>query len=790
MIDRRLILALLSASLCLTLAADAGVLIPSTVKKQPDPAILSLEEMRVSIVVDHRLARVRLQQIYASHLGRILEGTYLFSFPPGASLSDFAIWDGVVRIPGVILEKRKAAEIYRDLVWQSIDPGLLQMGGQDESSEIPADFFTVKVVPIPPFGFKRMELEYQQRLDVQDGKVQFTLPLKSQLFAPLSARRLAVDVEITEGRAIQDFALTAPIYPVEWKERSDTRCSGSFRGEKVLLAQDFGFSWRHDTTRPEGNFLAFRGREGDVAADRPLTVGDTGERGQLEDGYFLLDHLLPGVPRTGTRPPLSVAIVVDTSLSMWWDKIDQADEAIREVFFVLGPEDEFNLSLFNDSVRSAFPKPVPATDANRQAALEFFYKAFLSGGTDPVPAITEGLRQAGLGLHPARNLILIGDWLPTTGHVKNADVLKAVEPLLAKQGVQVGGILTGDDGNRPLLERLALLTGGQALWLGSREDTGEDITRFTSRLGREPFKELVLDCPESVFYQVYPAHPVSVFAASSADWVGRYRPSDAEVALTLRGKDPAGQPFRLPQTVRLPAEDRSHPLLPRLWARARVDFLLDKINRDGEDKDSIQEIIALAQKYKFVTPYTSFLAAPRSLLRPRVIQPMDPVIRIEADPGIAAATVVLPWGETLPMSFLPDAGCWQARFFAPPDLADGAHRCLVMLRDHDGRLFREDKSFVIDSRPPAVRWLNPVPEVRAGAELRLEVDAPPDTRSLSASLGGWGRVKLRWDVLRKCCTGVLPVASAVPPGGGRLILVAEDLAHNVFRKDYTVRILP
>jgi Ca-activated chloride channel family protein len=31
----------------------------------------------------------------------------------------------------------------------------------------------------------------------------------------------------------------------------------------------------------------------------------------------------------------------------------------------------------------------------------------------------------------------------------------------------------------------------------------------------------------------------------------------------------------------------------------------------GKDKASIDEIIRLARKYKFVTPYTSFLAVPR-----------------------------------------------------------------------------------------------------------------------------------------------------------------------------------
>ena len=71
-----------------------------------------------------------------------------------------------------------------------------------------------------------------------------------------------------------------------------------------------------------------------------------------------------------------------------------------------------------------------------------------------------------------------------------------------------------------------------------------------------------------------------------------------------------------------------------MWARARVDALLRQIALTGETKDAIDEIIALSKKYKFVTPYTSFLAAPRSLLRPRVIKPGDPVLRVRTDESL------------------------------------------------------------------------------------------------------------------------------------------------------------
>ena len=51
----------------------------------------------------------------------------------GRRKSDFAVWDDLTRIPGVILERRRAEEIYENLKQQAIDPGLLQQGEGDSA---------------------------------------------------------------------------------------------------------------------------------------------------------------------------------------------------------------------------------------------------------------------------------------------------------------------------------------------------------------------------------------------------------------------------------------------------------------------------------------------------------------------------------------------------------------------------------------------------------------------------------------------------------------------------------
>src|SRR5437764_13467946 len=115
------------------LRGDAGILLPRE-KAQPDPLILSLEEMEITIRIDNSDARIFVKQIFANHTGGIQEGNYIFALNSHAVVSDFATWDGPVRIPAVILERKRAEEIYNELKQQAIDPGLRQMGERSGSA--------------------------------------------------------------------------------------------------------------------------------------------------------------------------------------------------------------------------------------------------------------------------------------------------------------------------------------------------------------------------------------------------------------------------------------------------------------------------------------------------------------------------------------------------------------------------------------------------------------------------------------------------------------------------------
>src|SRR5215831_5475141 len=206
-----LFIALLSASL---LFGDAGVLIPRD-KQQPNPAVLSLDEMEITVRIDNGDARVFVRQIFANHSGRIEEGNYIFALPSHATISDFATWDGPVRLPAVILERKRAEELYNQLKQQSIDPGLLQMGERGAQEAKRTSVFSARIVPIPAYGTKRLEIEYHESIPVENLKSSFAIPLHPDAYQSQTAHHLAINFELHSAPPIRNFHSPAKTYPLE-----------------------------------------------------------------------------------------------------------------------------------------------------------------------------------------------------------------------------------------------------------------------------------------------------------------------------------------------------------------------------------------------------------------------------------------------------------------------------------------------------------------------------------------------------------------------------------------------
>jgi Ca-activated chloride channel family protein len=727
---------------------DAGVLIPSNAK-QPNPAVLSLDEMKIDVVIDNGHAKVNIQQIFWSHNGTPLEGNYVFSLPGRSMVSDFAVWDDVTRIPGVILERKRAEEIYNDIRMQALDPGLLQMGERDADEARRSSIFSARVAPVPAFGTKRVEIEYQERLTVENGEVFFAIPLRPDVYRAQSAGRLTINVKTTSIHPMRDFQIVSKAYAMKVAGTTAT-----FDGRAVALTEDFSLKYSLDASKDALQVLTYR---------------DGNDPGYFEASALMATSNAPAAPKT-------VVALFDASLSMQWEKLERSFRALESLLRSMKAGDKFNLLLYNERVTPFSPAAVDASPENVEKALAFLKGESLRGGTNVQAALEAALAQQYSG---DPYIVLLGDLGATRGIIQNGKLAEWYASKW-KNGPRTYVFAVGDDANLPLGKLLARQN-GLFESVRSTEPIDFKLNAFLSKIGRRPVDGLKLQVtPATNFDLVYPLEE-TVFPGSMQTWVGLYRNPGGQGTFT------AGQ---LRATVPLPAVSTDHSQLPREWAKARVDALLEKIEREGEDRASIDEIIRLSRKYKFVTPYTSFLAAPRALLRPRLIRPGDPVLRVRTDESIMSVTAMFPFGLVKKLKYLEGEDTWQTRFLAPKDLADGTYSVRLMLRDKQGRVFKESKTFVIASQPPTVRVRTEKKQFHRGETMKLHVSASETTRTIVARMPGAAPAYLRWNAEMGSNIGNIIVPASMAVGKFKITVTAEDFAHNVGSGEVEVEILP
>jgi Ca-activated chloride channel family protein len=591
--------------------------------------------------------------------------------------------------------------------------------------------------------------------------------LKPVTFAPQRASKVSIALELRSSLAITGFQSLSRTFPLNVSTQDDHSLKATFEGTGVLVNDDLAISYK-------------------VADDHAPRVQAyrTGESG--EPGYFEAAAVLGGNQAPKSEPPRTVVVLFDTSLSMQWEKLERSFQALESTLRSLRPVDLFNVVVFNSEAQTANQQVVPASPDAVAKALDFVRASRLRGGTDIQKALKSAFAQIGNNTY----IVLLSDGELTEGTVSpvrfEAWLDKTWRAIPNESRPHLYALSIGDDANLRLMRRLAAHA-GVFEQVGSTETLDLKLSAFIKKIGLTPLGTVALSTSPANFDMVYRLGQDN-FPGGVASWVGQYRaPAAADFTVATSSGGPV---HRLTTHFVLPAVNTVHAYLPATWARARVDALLEKIDRDGEDKAGIDEIIRLSRKYKFVTPYTSFLAAPRALLRPRLIRPGDPVLRVRTDASMVSLIALFPFGAIKPLHYIKQEDIWQTRFVAPDDMSDGTHTVRLILRDRQGRVYLERKTFLISSHPPIVRVQAGSGKVHAGDRLTLRVQASETTRTITARLYGVEPITLRWDESRKANTGVLAVPANLPPGRYDIHVTAEDIAHNVSHQEVPLEVFP
>ncbi len=567
-----------------------------------------LKHTDVTVDISGFIARVTVRQQFHNPFEDKIEAVYVFPLSQDAAVDRMTMKVGDRVVKGEIKERGEARAIYERARAEGKVASLLDQ-------ERP-NIFTQSVANIEPGEQVDITISYSETLDWKDGEYKFDFPMvvgprympgkstgkPTTGWAPPTdqvpdANRISPPVTPEGTRAGHDISVTVNLdaglplrridsqqhdVTVEYPGSDKTRAVVKLKEKKTIPNKDFVLVYQTASERIE---------------DAVLTHTDP--RGK----FFTLVLQPPKRVRKQMIVPKELVFVIDKSGSMSGFPIETAKEAMRLCIEGLHENDTFNLMTFCGGVGFCFEKPVPNTDANRRKALAYLASLQGSGGTEMMKAIHACL--AGQD-DPERVRVVC---FMTDGYVGNdMAIIDAVKKNAGVARVFSFGI--GTSVNRFLLDGIARAGRGEVHYILNQRQAKGAAERFYERVRTPVLTDVELDFGSLAVEELYPGRVPDLFSSKPVVVKGRYR-QGGKGTITLRGKTGEGD-FERTIDVTLPDEESANEVLAPLWARAKVDHLMQQdltgIQRGKPDPAVKEEILGLGLRYQLLTQFTSFVA--------------------------------------------------------------------------------------------------------------------------------------------------------------------------------------
>ena len=601
-------------------AGSPGALV--SIDKEGHPgAVCPLKHTDVKAEITGFLARVNVAQEFENPLGEKIEAVYTFPLPQRAAVDDMTIVVGDRTVKGKIKRREEARKIYEEARQRGHLAGLLDQ-------ERP-NIFTQSVTNIGPGMKVKVQISYVETLQYEGGSYEFSFPMvvgpryvpgsptgaqgggwspdtdrvpdASRITPPVTppatraGHDISVQVSLDAGVPLESLASKS--HPIDLERSSASRALVRLRNSAVLPNKDFILTYDVAGRKLEDALLTHRGVAG---------------------GYFTFILQPPERVTSAEVTPKEIVFVIDTSGSMSGFPIEKSKEVIKLAMDSLHPHDTFNLITFAGDTQILFDRPVPATPDNVRKAQQFLLTRQGSGGTEMMKAIRAALEPSDSQEH-----IRVVCFL-TDGYVGND--MEIIGEVKKHPNARVFSFGIGNSVNRFLLDKMAEEGRGEVEYVSLNDDGSAAARRFHERVRSPLLADVSLDWGNLPVADIYPKRIQDLFSAKPLVVAGRYTASAAGT-LRLRGKQ-QGREFVREISVRLPETEPHHDVLATLWARTRIDDLMNQDwngMQSGSPRAEIRDaIVELGLKHRLMTQFTSFVAVEETFVteggRPRRIE--------------------------------------------------------------------------------------------------------------------------------------------------------------------------
>lgn len=567
---------------------------------------------QVSMQITGIIARVEVTQQFHNPSTAWAEGRYVFPLPENAAVDRLRMEIGTRVIEGEIHEKATAQQLYEQARTQGRRASVVHQQRPN--------LFRTAVANIAPGETIDVRIGYLQVISPQAGRYSLRFPLTvTPRYVPgIEGEQPALNAETLTASATlavhaDDSSTLGDLHP------QLMRADVTQQSVTIEIDLDAGAALEHlDSryhplvTRSQGRRVTMQLRDGQVPPDRdfelswmPVVHGEPQlalYREPTDAGEHLLLMFMPPQEVTEHRTARDVVFIIDTSGSMSGESIAQARAALLNGLDALTPRDTFTVIQFNSKHHALFDRPVPASAANLAIARSYVQSLSAHGGTEMYPALLQALILPS-DIERLRQIVFITD-----GAVGNEEQLMSM--IRARLGAaRMFTVGIGSAPNGYFMRKAAQAGRGTFTYIGSPHEVTARMDELLQKLTQPVLTGIELQWPEGVepdeslapIRDLYSGEPVVVTARLK---------EPARGVLSVSGHT---QTSWLRQFSLDTAEPRTG--VATLWARMRIEDLMDSRTRGASDNELRARVLPLALQYRLVSNYTSLVAVDRTPAR-------------------------------------------------------------------------------------------------------------------------------------------------------------------------------
>ena len=543
-----------------------------------------IKKIDVNSNIQDQVAVTKVDQIFFNEMSTSVEAVYLFPLPENAMITELNYWFNGQKYSAKIREREEAIAAYNQKLSQWLDPALLEYLGDN--------LFRLKIVPINAQTEVRTEITYVEMLNYNFGVNNYKFLLNT---LELSSKPL---------ETVQ-FSLNAKSQaPYKYFSSPSHENSSSTQLTKLSdynYQLEFGDENFYPNSDLEVEFETIR----DNVQFNVLTYSPTIQDSMGNENFYALWITPPDSISESETIPKNIVFTVDVSSSMNGERVYQLKESLHEFIDQLTTFDKFNIITFGTYVDKFKPDLILADQFNVNAAHSFVDQIYALGMTNISAALDSSLSQS-FGDESSNNIVFLTDGKPTKG-ITEPDSILSFARKMNTQNVRIFTFGIGDNLSKALLTQLSIQNKGYATYIDSDEVISLLIKNHFLRISSPIITDLNLDFGSFVKMDTYPKIFSDLYWGNQTMQMGLY-PTGGSAEITLNGTI-RNQNVQYTKLIEFP-DSGGFRFVPRLWAKAKINHLLDLIDINGENDELVEQILELSLQFQILTKYTALYVDP------------------------------------------------------------------------------------------------------------------------------------------------------------------------------------